>query len=139
MRNNLKLIFMEEEVLLMLVKDRSASRAWLVDGGCHSFICLKSGKVWKATEAQRISTQVWRIPCEKISIKAVSERLDEAVGVYAQNECSILAGLGKFIPLQTNHGVTGDVLIEISDKTMPGLVLPEIVKKKERLYFCRKS
>ena len=31
------------------------------------------------------------------------------------------------IPMQTNRGVTGEVLIEISDKTIPGLVLPEIV------------
>ena len=74
-RNNLKLICTEEEVALMSVKDRSASRALLVDGGCHSFICLRSAKVLKATKAQRISTEVWRIPREKISINAVSERL----------------------------------------------------------------
>ena len=55
------------------------------------------------------------------------EDLDEAVGVNAQDDCSIPAGIGKCIPMQTNGGVTGDVFIEISDKTMPGLVLPEIV------------
>ena len=38
----------------------------------------------KATKDQRISTQVRRIPCEKISINEVSERPEEAVGVYAQ-------------------------------------------------------
>ena len=41
--------------------------------------------------------------------------------------------MGKYILVQTNRGVTGDVLIEISEKTIPGLVLPEInynVKKK---------
>ena len=57
-RNNLKLICTEEEVSPMLVKDGSASRARLVDGGCHSFISLRSGKVLKAIKAQRISTQV---------------------------------------------------------------------------------
>ena len=43
------------------------------------------------------------------------------------------AGMGKYIPVQTNHEITGEVLIEISDKTILGLVLPEIVfyiKKK---------
>ena len=41
--------------------------------------------------------------------------------------------MGKYIPVQMNRGVTGDVLIEISDTTVPGLALPEIsynVKKK---------
>ena len=69
-------------------RDGSASRARLVDGGYHSFISLRSGKVLKATEAQMISTQVWRISCEKISINAVSERPEEAIRVYAQDECS---------------------------------------------------
>ena len=36
--------------------------------------------------------------------------------------------MGKYIPVQTNRGVTGDVLIEISDKT----VLPEIVIQAEQ-------
>ena len=100
---------MEEEVTLMLVKDVLAFRVRLVDGGCHSFISLRLRKVLKANEAQRISTQVWRIPSEKISINAVSERLEETVGVYGQDECSIRAGMDKYIPVQTNHGVTGDV------------------------------
>ena len=73
-RNNLKLICTEDEVALMPVRDGSASRARLVDGGCNSFISRRSGKVLKGTEGQRISTQVWRIPCEKISINVVSER-----------------------------------------------------------------
>ena len=110
----------------MPVKDGSPSRAQLVDGGCNSFISLMSGKVLKATKDQRISTQVWRIPREKISINVVSERPEEAVGVYAQKECSIRAGMGKYIPVQPNRGVTEDILIEISDKTVPGLILPEI-------------
>ena len=87
-RNNLKLICMEEEVVLMPLKDGSALRVRLVDREGHIFISLRSGKVLKATEDQRISTQVWRIPPEKICINAVSERPDEAVGVFPLEECS---------------------------------------------------
>ena len=108
-RNNLKLICMEDEFVLMPVREGSALRARLVDGECNSFINQRSGKLLKATKYQRISTQVWRIPSEKISINAVSERLEETVGVYGQDECSIRAGMDKYIPVQTNHGVTGDV------------------------------
>ena len=74
MKHNLKLIYTEVEDTLMPKKDGSASRAQLVDGGCHNFFSQRSGKVLKAAEDQRISTQVWRIPSEKISINAVSER-----------------------------------------------------------------
>ena len=35
--------------------------------------------------------------------------------------------MGKYILIQRNRGVMGDVLIEIGDKTVPGLILPEIV------------
>ena len=44
--------------------------------------------------------------------------------------------MGKYIPVQTNHGVTGDVLIEISDKTVLGLVLPEIVYNVKKKLGC---
>ena len=46
--------------------------------------------------------------------------------------------MGKFIPVQTNGGRTGDVLIEISNNTVTGLILPEIIyniKKKLGYYF----
>ena len=46
--------------------------------------------------------------------------------------------MGKYIPVQTNHEITGEVLIKISDKTIPGLVLSEIVfnvKKKSGCIF----
>ena len=49
--------------------------------------------------------------------------------------------MGKYIPVQLNRGMTGDVLIDISDKTIPGLVLPEIVynvKKKLGCIFVEK-
>ena len=42
---NLNMICMEEEVALMPVKDRSASRARLVGGGCHIFLSKTSGTV----------------------------------------------------------------------------------------------
>ena len=90
-RNNFKLICTEDKVALMPVREESASRARLVDGGCNSFISRGSGKRLKATEGRRISPQVCRIPCEKISINLVSERPEEAVGVYVQEECSIPA------------------------------------------------
>ena len=58
MRNNLKLICMEDEVALMPVKDGSASKEMQVDGGGNSFINWRSGRVWRATDEQKISTQV---------------------------------------------------------------------------------
>ena len=70
-RNNLKLVCKEDEVALMPVKDGSASRVRLVDGGCNNFANLRSGKVWRATEELKISTQVWRIPREKININVL--------------------------------------------------------------------
>ena len=76
-----KMTCMEEEVALRRVKDRSASRARLVGRGCHNFISKRLVRVLKATEDQMISMQVWRIPCENISINTLSERPEEAVGV----------------------------------------------------------
>ena len=80
-KNNLKLICTKDEVSLMPVRDGSASRVRLVDGRCNSFVNWRSGKVWRATKEQRISTQVWRIPHEKININVLRERLEEDVGV----------------------------------------------------------
>ena len=76
-----------------------------------------------------ISTQVWRTPREKISINALKERTEETIRVYAKENCS----MGKYIPVQTNQEITGEVLIEVNDKTIPGLVMPEVIyniKKK---------
>ena len=45
-------------------------------------------------------------------------------------------GMGKYIQVHTNHEITEEVLIEISDKTILGLVLPEIVYNiKKKLGF----
>ena len=46
------------------------------------------------------------------------------------------AGIGKYIPVQTNREITGEILIEISDKTLPGLVLPEIVYNIKKKLGC---
>ena len=80
-----------------------------------------------------ISTQVWWIPREKININVLRERPEEDIGVFAQEECSISAEMRKYIPVQTNHGITGDVLSEISVETLTRLILPEIV------YFVNKK
>ena len=93
--NNLKLVCTEEEVALMTVKDGSASRARLVDGGCISFKNRRSGKIWRATREQEISTQTWRIPREKITINVLKDGVEENVRVYAKEQCSIPAGMGK--------------------------------------------
>ena len=81
----------------------------------------------KTTEEQMISSQVWRIPREKISVNTLNERPEEAKGVYAKEDCSIPAGMWKYILVQRNREITGEVLIEIGDKTIPRLVHPEIV------------
>ena len=58
----------------------------------------------------------------------------------AKEDCSIPVGMEKYIPIQMNREITREVLIEISDKTIPGLVLPDNVKKEEvRLYLCGES
>ena len=60
------------------------------------------------------------IPLAKTSVNTLNERPEEATGQYAKEDCSISAGMGKHIPVKMNHEITGEVLIEISDKTIPG-------------------
>ena len=77
------------------------------------------GQVWRATEEQKISTQVCRIPCKKININVLKERTEEDIGgVYTQEECSIY------------------VLIEKSNKTVTGLILLEIVYNVKKKLGC---
>ena len=90
------------------------------------------GKYGGAIEEQRISTQVWRIPRKRININVLKERVEENVGVYGKEDCSIPTGMGKYIPVQTNRELTGDVLIEISNKTKTGIILPEISTMSRR-------
>ena len=102
---NFTMIFIEEEVVLMALKDGSALRVRLVDRGCHSFINKKSGVVLRATKDQMIPTQVWRILRERISINMVQERSEEFVGVYTKYACLIPIGMGKYIPVQTKRDI----------------------------------
>ena len=44
--------------------------------------------------------------------------------------------MGKNIPVQTNCGIMGEVLIEISDKTVTGLILPETVYNIKKKLGC---
>ena len=44
--------------------------------------------------------------------------------------------MGKYIPVQTNLEIQGDILVEIRDKTMTGLILPEIVYNVKRKLGC---
>ena len=49
--------------------------------------------------------------------------------------------MGKYYPVQTNREIIGEVLIEINDTTIPGLVLPEVVyniKQKLGWIFAEK-
>ena len=44
--------------------------------------------------------------------------------------------MGKYIPVQTNNEITGEVLSDISDNTIPGLVLSEIVYNMKQKLGC---
>ena len=116
----------------MLVKDGSTSRARLVDGGCVSFENRRSGKICRMTSEQEISVQTLRISWEKMNINLLQDEVGENVRVLAKEKCSIPGGMGKYIPVQTNREIQGDNLVEISNKTVTGLILPEIVYKVKR-------
>ena len=106
----------------------------MVDEGYHSFLSKKTVRVWKTADEQNILDQAWRIPREKSIINTLEERTEEVTGVYAKEDCSIPVGMGKYVPLQMNREISGEVLIKIGNKTIPELVLPEVVYNiKERL------
>ena len=48
---------------------------------------------------------------------------EKTVGVYVEEDCSIPSGTGKFSPVWTSR----DIVVEASDRTIPGLILLEIV------------
>ena len=105
-KNQLKLICTKEKGTLMPVKDGSNSRARLVDGGCVSFENRRSRKICKANKGQEIAVQTWRIPREKRNINVLQDGVEENIGVYAKEKCSIPAGMGKYVPVQTNRAIT---------------------------------
>ena len=53
-----------------------------------------------------------------ININVLKDGVEENVRVNAKEQCSIPAGMGKYIPVQTNREIKGDVLVEISDKNI---------------------
>ena len=61
--------------------------------------------------------EVWR---------SVTKEVRRGCGVYPKDACSIPAGMGKYIPVQTSRDIKEEVLIEASNKTIPGLILPDI-------------
>ena len=120
----------------MPIQDGWTLRARFVDGGCHSFINKKSGAVVLASKDQMISNQVWRILIERVTINMVQEMSEEVVKIYAKETCWVPAGMGKYIPMQTGCEIKEEVLIEASDKTIPGLVLPDIVYSVKKKLGC---
>ena len=48
---------------------------------------------------------------------------EEIIGVYAQEDCDIPSGTGKYIPVQTSREIRGEVLIQSSKKTIQGFGL----------------
>ena len=44
--------------------------------------------------------------------------------------------MGKYIPVQTNLEIQGDVLVKINDKNVTGLILPEIVYNVKKKLGC---
>ena len=44
--------------------------------------------------------------------------------------------MGKYITVLRNREIQGDVLVKISDKTVLGLILPEIVYNVKRKFCC---
>ena len=53
-----------------------------------------------------------------MNINVIKDGVEENLRVYSKEHCSIPAGMGKYIPVQTNHEIQGDVLVEIGDKTV---------------------
>ena len=80
--------------------------------------------------------QTWRISWEKMNINLLQDEVGENVRVLAKEKCSIPGGMGKYIPVQTNREIQGDNLVEISNKTVTGLILPEIVYNAKRKLGC---
>ena len=64
----------------------------------------------------------------------MKDEIEENVGKYAKEQCSIPAGMGKYIPVQMNREVQGNV--ETTERTVTGLILPEIVYNVRKKLGC---
>ena len=122
----------------MPVEDGSNSRARLVDGGCVSFENRRSGKICRANKEQEISAQTWRIPREKMNINVLQGGVEENIGVYAKEKCSIPAGMVKYVPVQTNCDIHTRICFN-RDKQQHCTRDCLQRQKENRLYFYRKS
>ena len=118
------------------IADDKVSKTILVDGNCLDFKNRRSGKTWRVTSEQEILTQAWRIPREKVAINVLKDVAEEGVGVYAKEHCSIPAEMGKYIQVQINQDIQGDVLVEVNDRTVMGLILLEIVYRVKKKLGC---
>ena len=88
---NLGLMFLEEyRIKLNCHEDGNILEHAAEDKGSHTILlgaeCLdfnnqKAGKILRATKAQEISTQAWRIPKEKVTINILKDEVQENVGV----------------------------------------------------------
>ena len=87
-------------------------------------------------EEGKCKTEKRRIPREKVTINILKDEVKDNVGMYAKEQCSIPAGMGKYIPVQTNQEIQGDVIVETNDRTVTGLILPEIVYRVKRKLGC---
>ena len=66
----------------------------------------------------------------------LKDGLAENMAMYAKEQCSIPAGTGKYIPVQTNREIHGNVLVEANNRTVTGLILPEIVYNARKKLGC---
>ena len=48
---------------------------------------------------------------ENINVNVLKDGVEKNVRVYAKEQCSIPAGMGKYIPVQINREIQGDVLV----------------------------
>ena len=124
------------------MKDGSTSRARLVDGECKSFENQRSRKICRVTREQEISAQTWGIPREKMNINVLQDGVEENVGAYAKEQCSISAGMGKYVPVQKNHEIQEKMFNQDKGQNCDGINTTKNClqhQEETRLYFYRKS
>ena len=71
-----------------------------------------------------------------MTINILKEEVRENVGVYAKEQCSIPAGMGKYIAVQKSQEIYRDVIVEAEGRTVAGLVLLEIVYRVKKKLGC---
>ena len=133
----LKMICMEE-VQFMPIKDGIALRASLVDKGFHDFINKKSGAVLGATQGSNDINPSVANPSGKDQHQYGTGEVRRGCGSICK-KILVQFPQGRestYSPVQTSHEIKGEVLIKISDKTIPGLVLPDVVYDIKKKLGC---